>query len=244
MDGHMFVAPYVGVHGYFGRENRKALSLRREVFSERPEELRVGIFVDGLDAVHRGDTMYSNIQSLSSEERGRSLRIVRCGDVPPVNATAKPAANATSSVRSLPPVMTLPVPLYDGLNLGVPSLLDVLDHVAAEDDNVLHVAAPGPLGLAALVAGLTLSIPVVGAYHTEFGAYAGALSGDAMAAEIVEVAVREFYERCAAVAVPSEAMALALRNRGYHIRRFEVLRNGVHRELSTRGGGTRGCGGF
>lgn len=47
--------------------------------------------------------------------------------------------------------------------------------------------------------------------------------------------MREFYERCAAVAVPSEAMALALRNRGYHIRRFEVLRNGVDRELFNPG---------
>ena len=226
MDGHLFVAPYVGVHGYFGRENRKALALRREVFPERPEDLRVGIFVDGLDAVHGVATMYGNIQALSAKSRGRSLRIVRCADAP-----AGEAAKATGGFHSLRPVTTLPVPLYDGLELGVPSLLDVLDHVAAEDYNVLHVAAPGPLGLAALVAGLTLGIPVVGAYHTELGAYAGALSGDEMVAEVVEVAVREFYERCAAVAVPSEATALALRNRGYHIRRYEVLRNGVDREL-------------
>jgi glycosyltransferase involved in cell wall biosynthesis len=128
-------------------------------------------------------------------------------------------------------VATLPVPLYEDLRLGVPSLLDVLDHVAEEDYDVLHVATPGPLGLAALVAGLTLNVPVVGAYHTEFGAYARALSGDAFVAEIVEVAVREFYERCSAVAVPSQATALALRNRGYRIRHFEVLKNGVDKDL-------------
>ncbi|MDQ3636970.1 MAG: glycosyltransferase, partial [Actinomycetota bacterium] len=228
MDGHLFVAPYVGVHGYFGREKRKAVALRREVFPERPEGLRVGIFVDGLDAIHGVATMYNNIQTLSAEDEGRSLRIVRCGEAPAKNGAAD---KADGSIHSIRPVTTLPVPLYDGLELGVPSFLDVVDHVAAEDYNVLHVAAPGPLGLAALVAGLTLGIPVVGAYHTEFGAYAGALSGDEMAAEVVEVAVREFYERCAAVAVPSEATALALRNRGYHIRRFEVLRNGVDRKL-------------
>jgi len=39
--------------------------------------------------------------------------------------------------------------------------------------------------------------------------------------------VREFYERCTAVAVPSQATALALRNRGYRIQSFEVLKNGV-----------------
>ena len=128
-------------------------------------------------------------------------------------------------------VSHLRVPLYEGLTLGVPSLLDVVDHVAEEGYDALHVAAPGPLGLAALVAGLVLGVPVVGAYHTEFGAYARALSGDAMIAEVVEVAVREFYERCSAVAVSSQAVELALRNRGYRIQSFEVMRNGVDAAL-------------
>jgi hypothetical protein len=65
------------------------------------------------------------------------------------------------------------------------------------------------------------------------GAGAEALSGDAFVAEIVDVAVRQFYERCTAVAVPSQATALALRNRGYRISRFEILKNGVDKELFT-----------
>ena len=77
------------------------------------------------------------------------------------------------------------------------------------------------MGLVALVAGLTLNIPVVGAYHMEFGTYGRTLSGDAFVAEIVEVAV------------PSQATALVLRSRGYRIRRFEVLKNGVDRDLFT-----------
>jgi glycosyltransferase involved in cell wall biosynthesis len=48
-----------------------------------------------------------------------------------------------------------------------------------------------------------------------------------MIAEVVEVAVREFYERCSAVAVSSQAIELALRNRGYRIQSFEVMKNGV-----------------
>jgi glycosyltransferase involved in cell wall biosynthesis len=224
VDGHLFVAPYVGVHGYFGRENGKARVLERELFPGRPEPLKVGVFVDGMDAVHGVATMYRNLEILA-RDGDTPLEIVRCG--------VKDAAGAKNikNMHSLRSVATLPVPLYEGLELGVPSLLDVLDHVAESEYSVLHVATPGPLGLAALVAGLTLGIPVVGAYHTELGAYARALSGDAMVAEVVEVAVREFYERCAAVAVPSEATALALRNRGYRIRRYEVLKNGVDNEL-------------
>ncbi len=42
-------------------------------------------------------------------------------------------------------IATLPVPLYEGFELGVPSLVDVMDLVAEEDYDVLHVATPGPL---------------------------------------------------------------------------------------------------
>ena len=224
IDGHVFIAPYVGVHGYFGRERKKARALRRELMPERSQRLKVGVFVDGMDGIHGVATMYRNVQALAGEGHAESLRIVRCG-------TEGPDLPSGDGVRSLRQVAAFPVPLYDGLVLGVPSLLDVLDHVAEEDYDVLHVATPGPLGLAALVAGIILSVPVIGAYHTEFGAYAEAFSGDTFVAEIVDVAVREFYERCSAVAVPSQATALALRNRGYRIRRFEVLKNGVDNEL-------------
>lgn len=221
IDGHISIAPYLGVHGYFGRETGKAVSLRRELISETSEEPRVGVFVDGLDGIHGVATMYENLQDLAPKGSDQ-LALVRCGD------TGDGIGGGTRSVRAL---TSLPVPLYDGLELGVPSLFEVMELIATEEYRVLHVATPGPLGLAALISGLILGIPVVGAYHTEFGAYARALTNDPLVAEVVEVAVREFYERCSAVAVPSQATALALRNRGYRIENFEVLKNGVDGEL-------------
>lgn len=219
INGHLLVAPYVGVHGYFGRERKKAKVLRRELFPAEAEGLKVGVFVDGMDGIHGVATMYQNLRAQAEKRHAGCLRLVRCG------------SGSVGGACSLRPVASLPVPLYDDLVLGVPSLLEVMEHIAEEGYDVLHVAAPGPLGIATLVSGVALGLPVVGAYHTEFGAYARALSGDAFVAEIVDVSVREFYERCSAVAVPSQATALALRNRGYRIRRFEVLRNGVDTDL-------------
>ena len=216
MDGHVLVSPYIAAHGYFGRENSKACELRDGLaLRARRGDARVGVFADGMDGVHGVSTMYRSLLDLGAD----NLSVVRCG------------AGAEPGTFYLRPIATLRVPLYDELELGVPSLLDVLDHIEAHGYDSLHVATPGPLGLAALVGGLLLGIPVVGAYHTEFGAYARALSGDAFVAEIVEVAVREFYERCTVVAVPSQSTALALRNRGYRIRSFEFLRNGVDAHL-------------
>jgi glycosyltransferase involved in cell wall biosynthesis len=219
VDGHLFIAPYVGVHGYFGREIQKTRALRRDLGVGNAGPLRVGVFVDEMHEIHGVATMYQNLQRLADRPSAARLTFVQCGP------------GGVGETVCLRAIAALPVPLNEGRTLGVPSLLDVLDHVAAERYDVLHVATPGPLGLAVLVAGSTLGLPVVGAYHTEFGAYAQVLSGDALVAELVEVLVREFYERCAVVAVSSESTAAALRARGYQIGRFEVLKNGVDTRL-------------
>jgi glycosyltransferase involved in cell wall biosynthesis len=207
------------VHGYFARDIQKSRTLRRHLFAGEVEPLRVGIFVEDMDEIHGVATLYKNLKQLAGKSQFHHLRFIQCANT-----------GQGDTVR-LRPIATLPIPLVEERLLGVPSLLDVLDHVAAERYDLLHVVAPGPLGLAALIAGSTLGIPTVGAYHTEFGQYAQVLSGDAVVADIVEVAVREFYERCAVVAVPSQSTAFALRNRGYRIDRIEILKNGVDTDL-------------
>lgn len=232
IDGHLFVAPYLAIHGYFGRERQKTRALRRQLFAagSPTERVRVGVFVDQMDEIHGVATMYRNLQRLASRTGSDSLRVVFCGLGDGQGGDADAATDGTGAAR-LPAVTTLPMPLYPGRTLGVPSLLDVLDHIDREGYDVVHVATPGPLGLAALVAGNTLGLPVVGAYHTEFGQYARVLSGDALVADLVELVVREFYQRCAAIAVPSAATAASLRERGYTVDRFEILRNGVDTDL-------------
>ncbi|MBA3413869.1 MAG: glycosyltransferase [Chloroflexia bacterium] len=217
VEAHLFLAPYVGVHGYFGRERQAARRLGETLGLTPERPLRVGVFVDDLDEIHGVATMYANLQEIDGAAHGAEMQMVRCGD---------PETGA-----DLRAIATLPMPLYAGRGLGVPSLVDVLDLIAERDYDVLHIPTPGPLGLSAMVAGLTLGIPLVGAYHTEFGRYAHVLSGDAMLGDLVEVFVRGFYERCAVVAVPSANTADALRGRGYQIDRLEVLRNGVDTDL-------------
>lgn len=219
VESHVFIAPYVGVHGYFGRETQKVRALRRHLFNPDPEPLRVGVFVEDMDEIHGIATLYKNLNLLANKSDVPQLRFIQC------------ATSGQGGTTCLRPIATLPIPLVAGRSLGVPSLLDVLDHIASARYDLLHVVAPGPLGLAALIAGSTLGIPTVGAYHTEFGQYAEVLSGDSLVGDIVEVAVREFYERCAVVAVPSHSTALALRARGYGIERIEVLKNGVDTAL-------------
>lgn len=217
VDGHVFIAPYVAAHGYFGREAGKARKLREELRLEGGvAPPRVAVFVDGMNGV---PAMYRGLGSLLDADLEGRLRFVTCSSPP------------APGVVSMRPVTHVGTPLNEGSNLGVPSLLEVLEHVAEEDYAALHVATPGPLGLAALVCGLVLGVPVVGSYSEDFAGHARGLFGDEIVAGLVEVAVREFYERCSVVAVPSPAAELDLRDRGYRVQRFEVVESGVDGEL-------------
>lgn len=219
VEGHLLVAPYVGIHTYFAGEARKADLLARE-FGLLDGPLHIGVVVDDLDEIHGVATMYRNLELVSRRHPTAQVALVRCsGD-----------AASEADVPHMRAIAELPLPLYPGRALGVPSVLEVFDHLAAANYDVVHIATPGPLGLAFLFAATTLGIPVIGAYHTEYAAYARTLSGDHLLGDIVEGVVREFYRRCSAIAASSQATARALQERGFGDR-IAVLRNGVDSEL-------------
>lgn len=219
VDAHLAIAPYVGVHNYFGRERAKTRAIQPRLIGDVNDPIHVGVFVDDLHEVHGVSTMYKQLHRVQSTNAESRMTLVQCGGTP------------TEAAVCLRAVTQLGLPLYEGRRLGVPSVLDVLDHVSEQDYDVLHIATPGPLGLAAMVAGLTLGIPIVGAYHTEFGSYARILSGDSMVAEMVDSIVREFYERCNTILVPSQSTAASLPERGFRVKDIQVLKNGVDTAL-------------
>lgn len=194
VEGHLVVAPYVAIHSYFGRERRKAQALAQEL-GLRDGPLRVGVVVDDLDEIHGVATMYRNLERVARGNEEIQITLIRCREEEGCDPTSP----------SIRPVSTVPLPLYPGRTLNVPSLLDVFDHFAAADYDVVHLATPGPLGLAALFAATTLGLPAIGAYHTEYAAYARVLSGDHILGDLVEALSREFYRRCSAIAAPSLA---------------------------------------
>ncbi|MFM9106947.1 MAG: PHP domain-containing protein, partial [Chloroflexota bacterium] len=58
VEAHLLLAPYLGVHGYFGRERQKTQSLRETLAVPSREPLRAGLFVDDLGEVHGVSTFY------------------------------------------------------------------------------------------------------------------------------------------------------------------------------------------
>src|SRR5262249_44126099 len=105
-------------------------------------------------------------------------------------------------------------PAYETIELNVPSFTEVIAYVERQAPDVVHVATPGPVGLAGLAAAKALSIPVVGSYHTELGPQALRLTQGVLLGEALDGFVDWFYRQCGTVLGPTRAVAAALELKG------------------------------
>ena len=97
--------------------------------------------------------------------------------------------------RRLPAATELEVPYYEGMRLGVPGLTDLVESLAEGRYDLLHVTAPGPAGIAAMLLGRITGMPLVGSYHTELAAYAGLRTGDGGIEAMARAAHRRLLRR-------------------------------------------------
>ncbi|HEX4691473.1 MAG TPA: glycosyltransferase [Solirubrobacteraceae bacterium] len=129
--------------------------------------------------------------------------------------------------RRLPAVIDAAVPFGEGLRLGVPGLPCVINALVEGGFDLVHVCAPGPAGVTALLAARFLGLPVAGAYHTELAAYAGIRTGDAALGRNVAAAIGAFYAQCRVVLSPSAASDLRLGELGIAAERIARWDRGV-----------------
>jgi glycosyltransferase involved in cell wall biosynthesis/predicted metal-dependent phosphoesterase TrpH len=185
--------PYAPATAFLARERDLVVG---PTHPER-EPVRVAVVADGLGAVHGVTSTLMQIR-----ERG-----VRGFEVEVVGTDA-------NVDRRLSAVAEADVPFYPGLTVGVPSLPAVVDALAGGGYGLVHVCSPGPAGVAALLTGRALGLPVAGSYHTELAAYAALRSGDALIAAGMRTALAAFYGACDVVLSPSTAADARLRELG------------------------------
>jgi glycosyltransferase involved in cell wall biosynthesis/predicted metal-dependent phosphoesterase TrpH len=173
--------PYVPAATIVGQETAK-LSGRDD------EPGRVALIVDGADAVHGVTATIERIREHGVP--GWEVEVI--GVDPRVD-------------RRLPAVAELELPLYPGLAMGVPNIVDLVQTLAEGRYDLIHVCSPGPAGVMANLASKIGHWPLVGSYHTELAAYAGVRSGDAAVEATARAALSLFYGRCATVLSPSSS---------------------------------------
>jgi glycosyltransferase involved in cell wall biosynthesis len=173
--------PYVGAAAFLAREKAKLAPREGE-----PE--RVALVADAVGGMH-------GVTHTLDEIRGRGVpgfEVEVVGTDPNVD-------------RRLPAATEVEIPLYPGLQVGVPSVPALVETLAEGRYDVVHLCSPGPAGVLAALVARIMEIPVVGSYHTELGAYTGLRSGDAKLQAGMEVALAAFYGNCALILSPSAA---------------------------------------
>ena len=120
----------------------------------------------------------------------------------------------------------VPIPKYDELRMGLPTLLRLrrLWGATATRPDVVHVATEGPLGAAAVWACRRLGVPIGSSFHTNFHSY-GRHYGYHFATGMLMRYFRWLHNRAAYTLVPSVDVKEALEQAGF--RNVAVLARGV-----------------
>jgi glycosyltransferase involved in cell wall biosynthesis/predicted metal-dependent phosphoesterase TrpH len=170
--------PYAPAAAFLGKEKAKLHP------AEGPS--RVALIADGIEAMHGVTHTIERIRELGVP--GYEVEVV----------------GADRNVdRRLSAVTEVEVPFYPGLRLGVPSLPAVVEVLAEGRFDAVHLTAPGPANVIAALVARMMELPVLGSWHTDFGAYAGMRTSSPELAAWTDLGLSLLYRQCARVLSPS-----------------------------------------
>ena len=182
--------PYVAAATFLGGE--KAKLAQRD-----GEPGRIALVVDAIGSMHGVSHTLERVRELGVP--GFEVEVI--GTDPAVD-------------RRLPAVAEVEVPFYAGMRIGVPAVPSLVETIAEGRYDMVHLASPGPAGIAAALVARIGKLPTLGSYHTELAAYAGLRTGDPAIERGMRIALSLFYGQCERVLSPSAAADLSLRSLG------------------------------
>ncbi len=221
--------PYLFGYRYTVRDREAADRLAGSLGFDNDAETdcKVAIFTDtGLDI--NGVALGLNRLVRAMRQQGADVRLVICtSEIPKQNPEL---LDIDDGLTVMPALREIPLPIYNELKLGIPSLIDVMDYLSRERIKVVQVSTPGPLGLIAALAAKLCGLPIVANYHTALPQYAVRLTGDASFGALVKSLVAAFYRMADHVIVPSQAVIETLVAFGVQKDRIALLQRGVETE--------------
>lgn len=229
LTGGSVLLPYLFGYRYHVMDREASEQMTADMGFGYPKEIvpKVVIFSDtGFDV--NGVTLSLRNISEAMRGQGHQVELAFC-DHPPADADAEWLRQA-DFVKILPPIGTFELPGYPEMQMGVPSLVDVMEYLARDRVAVVQLSTPGPLGLVAGIAARLMGIKVVANFHTEVHKFAGRIIGDDKVASIVSAWVGWFYGQADRVIVPSRAAAQSMRDLGVDMDKIAVLPRGVNLE--------------
>ncbi|WP_432737878.1 glycosyltransferase [Maridesulfovibrio sp. FT414] len=214
---YTLLAPYFLSYSLFARERELARDCMQAFGLKDPlgGETRIAHFTDTFSEVN-GVAITLQHQLDVARKHDKKLVVVTCG-----------AEQGGDLVVNFAPAGEFDLPEYPELSFKYPPFLRVLSHCLENNYTLLHLATPGPVGLAGLAVAKLLKLPVHGTYHTAFPQYVRAFTDDTGLEDMVWKFMIWFYNQLDTVFVPSEATGDELAEKGVDVRKIKVYPRGV-----------------
>ncbi len=130
---------------------------------------------------------------------------------------------ASGRLKLFEAVTTFDFPEYDGLQVRIPPLLDLLKYIQESGFTKMQISTPGLIGLGGLLAAKMLQIETAATYHTSFPEYVENYTKDLSLEALAWRYMISFYHAVDEVLVPSKFIARLLHRRGLRNRKLLIL---------------------
>ena len=130
-------------------------------------------------------------------------------------------------VCNFKPIGTYELPEYPEQKIFYPPFLEMLAFCYDEEIDHIHVATPGPVGLAGLAIAKILKLPTSGTYHTAIPQYAQILTGDEAIEDLAWKYCLWFYDQLDAIFAPSQSTKDELSSKGIHPDKIRLYPRGI-----------------
>ncbi|HWO19905.1 MAG TPA: glycosyltransferase [Kofleriaceae bacterium] len=208
------------------RAQRAAAAATREAAPAAP---RIAIVTDTVDDINGVALGLRRLVAAARRAGCAATLIGPAAPGPGPSPSSGPGPGDDAIVR-ISAAMSASLPFYPGMTWSVPELPALAAHLARSAD-LVQLATPGPMGIAGLIAGRMLGLPVIAQYHTEVAEYAGRMTGLPMVRDLVGPIVGWFYRQAELCLAPSEAVVQRLISLGVPGERVCRIQRGVDLEL-------------
>ncbi|MDY6904511.1 MAG: glycosyltransferase [Thermodesulfobacteriota bacterium] len=215
---YAMLSPYFVAYSTFTKDRlfcRKMQAQMRSDSKTIKKPLRIGHFTDTLYDIN-GVAKTLRQQGEIAAQLNKHLTLITCG----------PSENHYG-FQAFEPIDTFEMPEYPEIRLFYPPLLKILDYCYEQEFNRIHIATPGPVGLAALAIANILQLPTYGTYHTALPQYVAQLTEDSGLGDLMWKYMIWFYDQLDVIMVPSRATGDELVERGLSRDKIRFYPRGV-----------------